>query len=66
LIENSALTREFAENFLDFLVAFVALEIDLESHYGHLINQRDRLAREIFIQIDLKTVHGIQQQNGTV
>jgi len=41
-----ALTREFAENFLDLLVAFVALEINLESHYGDLMNDRDRLGRE--------------------
>ena len=32
------LTREFTENFLDFLVAFLTLKINLELHYSLLLN----------------------------
>lgn len=35
------LTREFAKNFLDFFVAFSALKINLEFHYGYL-NKSDQ------------------------
>jgi len=40
-ISDERLTREFAENFLDFFVAFSALKINLEFHYGYL-NKSDR------------------------
>jgi hypothetical protein len=34
--ERERLTREFAENFLDLFVAFIALKINLQFHYGYL------------------------------
>lgn len=37
-MDDERLTREFAENLLDLLVAFAALKINAELHYGHLIN----------------------------